>query len=74
MINFVTKSRKDLRRIIDQTKNPYAVPRVNKVMDSAAYATINMNTNPAYGTQNDAVIKMNTDSAYAVTNILAIKA
>lgn len=74
MINFVTKSRADLRRIIDQTESLYAVPRVNKVMDSAAYATINMNTNPAYGTQNDAITKMNTDSAYAVTNILAIKA
>ena len=67
MINFVRKSRMEVRKLVDQKESPYALPKVTKVVDPAACATIRMNTNPAYGT--DATIKVDTDIAYAVTNI-----
>ena len=69
MINFVRKSRMEVKKLADQKESPYALTKVTKVVDPAVCATIRMNTNPAYGTQTDATIKVDTDIAYAVTNI-----
>ena len=74
MINFIRESKADYRRIAAQKKSPYALPRVTKMVDPAACATIKMTANPAYGTQIDASTKANTDSPYAVTNITTLKA
>ena len=65
MINFIKRSKADLKRIVAQKDSPHA----NIKVDPACTDAIKMDANPAYRTKADTTIKMDTNTAYAVINI-----